>query len=171
MAEDRKLDAHHTPLRRGKGRPWLLPVLALLMLALAGCGLPRIVVLNDPLSPEEHINLGVAYEKDGEYEQALKQYEAAKGDLPIAHLYMGNVLFLQGRYGKAEKNYREAIEKTDDPRAYNNLAWLFFTRGERLDEARTLAREAVAREPDSEQFRDTLEQIEGKVAPRGEGSQ
>ena len=31
----------------------------------ASCSIPRIVVLRDPLTPEEHINLGVAYERAG----------------------------------------------------------------------------------------------------------
>jgi len=35
----------------------------LLAILLSGCALPRIIFLDDPLTPEEHINLGVAYEK------------------------------------------------------------------------------------------------------------
>ncbi len=38
----------------------VLSVLALT--ALTGCRSPRIQVFNDPLSPQEHITLGVSYE-------------------------------------------------------------------------------------------------------------
>ena len=44
---------------------------------LSSCSLPRIIVLEDPLTPEEHINLGVAYEKKGEADNAMKEYKEA----------------------------------------------------------------------------------------------
>jgi tetratricopeptide (TPR) repeat protein len=40
---------------------------------------------------------------------------------------------------EAEKSYRRAIEKTHDARAYNNLAWLYYTRRP-SEEAEELAR-------------------------------
>lgn len=131
-------------------------------LFLGGCSLPRIIVLNDPLTPEERVNLGVAYEKNGEYEAAMREYEAASRKLPIAHLYMGNIHYQQGDIGKAEKAYRKAIRKTGDPRGYNNLAWLYFTEGGRLVEAEELARKAVELGPDNVDFRDTLNKIREK---------
>jgi len=134
----------------------------LVALALSSCSLPRMVVLHDPLTPEEHINLGVSYERKGELDAALAQYEAASANLPIAYLYIGNIYFQKNDSGNAERSYRKAIEITGDARAYNNLAWLYYTRGEHLEEAERMARKAVEMSPESSDFRDTLEKIRKK---------
>jgi tetratricopeptide (TPR) repeat protein len=129
---------------------------------LSYCSLPRIVILEDPLTPEEHINLGVSYERKGELGPALKEYERAAKKLPIAYLYAGNVYFQKKELKDAERSYRQAIKKTGDARAFNNLAWLFYDTGEHLEEAEMLARKAVELEPGSKAFRDTLDQITEK---------
>jgi tetratricopeptide (TPR) repeat protein len=128
----------------------------------SSCSLPRIAVLHDPLTPEEHVNLGVSYERKGELDAALAQYEAASKKLPIAYLYMGNVYFQKNDTSHAERSYRKAIEKTGDARAYNNLAWLYYTRDEQLNEAERLSREAVRLSPESPEFKDTLDRIAEK---------
>ena len=52
-------------------RVWLFAVLAVLCLGLlSGCALPRIGFYDDPLSSDEHIKLGVSYERDGNFELA-----------------------------------------------------------------------------------------------------
>jgi len=140
----------------------------LVALALSSCSLPRMVVLTDPLTPEEHINLGVSYERKGELDAALAQYEAASANLPIAYLYIGNIYFQKNDSGSAERSYRKAIERTGDARAYNNLAWLYYTRGEHLEEAERMARKAVEMSPESSDFKDTLEKvIEKRSSLRG----
>ncbi len=58
------------------------------LILFSGCSLPRIIVLKDPLSPEEHLNLGVVYEKEGEFDNAIKEYLKAAKKLPIAYLYL-----------------------------------------------------------------------------------
>lgn len=130
-------------------------------LLFAGCSLPRIIVLDDPLSAEEHLNLGVAYEKNGEWDSAIREYEAASRKLPIAYTYLGNVYFQKGEWKNAEEAYREAIEKAPEGSdAYNNLAWLFFTRGENLDEAESLAGKAIELNPSKKDiYQDTLDNI------------
>jgi tetratricopeptide (TPR) repeat protein len=140
-----------------------------LVLALSSCTLPGIAVLHDPLTPEEHINLGVSYEKKGELAPALAQYEAASKKLPVAYLYMGNVYFQTNDANHAEQAYKKAIERANDARAYNNLAWLYYTRGEHLEEAEKLARKAVELNPESGDFRDTLEKIIEKRSSVTEG--
>ena len=149
MEEDRLLD----PCRYAVA-------LTLLFLALSSCSLPRITILKDPLTPEEHVNLGVSYEKRGELDAALKEYQAAARSMPLAYLYVGNVYFQKKSYSDAEKAYRKAIDKTNSAEARNNLAWLYYTTGSNLDEAEALARKAVELVPDSEEFRDTLAKIE-----------
>ena len=151
MEENRLLDACRKALSA--------ILVALVLCTFLSCTLPRIAVLHDPLTPEEHINLGVTYEKKGELDAALEQYMAASKELPVAYLYMGNVYFQKGDADHAEKAYDNAIRKTGDARAYNNLAWLYYTRGEHLEEAEKLAQKAVELSPDANDFQDTLEKI------------
>jgi tetratricopeptide (TPR) repeat protein len=134
-------------------------VLAIAALTLTSCALPRIAILHDPLTPEEHVNLGVSYEKRGELEAALKEYKAASKKLPLAHLYMGNIYYQQQNYPLAEKSYRTTIKKTRAAEAYNNLAWLYFTTDTKMDDAEELAAKAVELSPESDSFRDTLQKI------------
>jgi len=115
------------------------------------------------LTPQEHINLGVTYERSGELDEALKEYEKASRTLPVAHLYMGNVFFQKKEFAKAEEHYREAIDRTGDPGAYNNLAWLYYSTDKNLDEAEKLARKAVELAPDKKEFKDTLQKIREKT--------
>ncbi|HUO77280.1 MAG TPA: tetratricopeptide repeat protein [Thermodesulfovibrionales bacterium] len=135
--------------------------LALCSLLFAGCSLPRIIVLEDPLSPEEHLNLGVAYEKKGEWESAIKEYEAASKKLPMAYTYLGNVYFQKNEFQVAEEYYRKAIKKDpENADAYNNLAWLYFTKKEQLEEAEQLALKAMELNPSKKDiYQDTLDQI------------
>jgi len=143
-----------------------------LCLTSASCALPRIIVLHDPLTPEEHINLGLAYEKKGETEQAVEEYERAAKDLPTAYLYLGNIYYGKAEYARAEQYYRKAIRNnpglTD---AYNNLSWLLYTCGRNLEEAEMLARKATELAPSNETYKDTLARVEEKMkkeaAPAG----
>ena len=111
----------------------------------------------------------MSYEKKGELDAALEQYEAASKKLPVAYLYMGNVYFQKNDANRAEKAYKKAIDRANDARACNNLAWLYYTRGEHLEEAEKLARKAVELNPEAEDFRDTLEKIIEKRSTVTEG--
>ncbi len=136
---------------------------------ISGCALPRIIVLDDPLTPEEHLNLGVIYEEKGEFENAINEYRLAAKKLPIGYLYLGNVHFQKNELNAAERYYRKAIKREpDNADAYNNLAWLYYTKNENLDEAEALARKAMELNPLKIQiYRDTLEKIrERKKAMR-----
>jgi tetratricopeptide (TPR) repeat protein len=131
------------------------------VLLAGGCSLPRIIILKDPLTPQEHVNLGVTYEKQGDFDNAVKEYQLAAKKLPLAYLYLGNVYFQKKEWKKAEGFYQKAIQK--DPGnadAFNNLAWLYYTRKENLDQAEKLAQKAVELNPEKEGiYRDTLEKI------------
>jgi tetratricopeptide (TPR) repeat protein len=128
---------------------------------IASCSLPRIVVLEDPLSPEEHLNLGVTYEMNGELDNALEEYKKAAKTLPLAHTYIGNIFFKKGELKDAEVYYKRAMK--EDPNqadACNNLAWLYYTEKKNLDEAEELALKALQLDPSKKDtYQDTLEKI------------
>mgnify|MGYP001815713549 FL=1 len=142
---------------------WLRFLFTILALCFfSGCSIPHINVYKDPLTPEEHFNLAVAYEQEGEYEGATREYKAASEDIPEAYYYLGNIYFTRGEYKSAEKNYKIAIRKLpNNPRAYNNLAWLYLTQGRKLKEAESLASRAVELAPQEKSgpYRDTLDKI------------
>ena len=130
-------------------------------LLLSGCTFPRIIVLDDPLTPEEHLNLGVAYEKSGEFDNALKEYAAASKKLPVAYLYIGNIHYQKADLDEAESCYKKAVKKDpENADAYNNLAWLYYTKRESLDEAERLAMKAIELNPSRRDiYEDTLKKI------------
>ncbi|MDR1310110.1 MAG: hypothetical protein LBL95_09495 [Deltaproteobacteria bacterium] len=152
--------------------PRLIALLALASLALlGGCGwLPRVHVLNDPLSREEHLDLALTYEKDGELEIAEREYRAAL-PLGLAHLGLGNVLYQKGEVAKAQSSYRRAWVLDRLPAAANNLAWVLLLEGGSLDEALEMASQAVSEAQAQgldkalvDNYRGTLGQVEQAIA-------
>ncbi|MEW6374776.1 MAG: tetratricopeptide repeat protein [Thermodesulfobacteriota bacterium] len=131
------------------------------LILLSNCSLPKIIVLKDPLTPEEHLNLGLAYEKKGMLDHAIKEYKQAAKELPIAYLYLGNAHFLKNELSEAEAYYKKMIKKEPkNANAYNNLAWLYYTKRENLDEAENFALKAIELDPSKDNiYRDTLEKI------------
>jgi len=110
------------------------------VLAAAGCGrVPRIVVLSDPLTAEEHLALGVAYERKGDFDLAIQEYEKAlRKDEAFfqARVNLGNVWLAKKEYGKARAEYRKALSvRPGDPEATNNLAWAAILSGEAREDA------------------------------------
>jgi Tfp pilus assembly protein PilF len=144
-------------------------VAAACLVLVNNCSLPRLYILRDPLTPEEHLNLGVSYEEKGELENALKEYRQAAKQLPRAYLYLGNIFFLKKEWPEAEKNYKKAIK--EDPQnadAHNNLAWLYYSTGENLQVAEDLALKAMELNPSKATvYQDTLEKIKEKEAASG----
>ena len=152
--------------------PWLTLGAALLCLSLlSGCAMPRIGFYDDPLSSDEHIQLGISYERDGNFELAEREYTAALKDTPLAHFYLGNLYFGQDIFDKAEREYRLALRQVDESNAgpiYNNLAWLLHTQGQNSDEAVSLAHKALELADPQQRptFQNTLDAI---MAARKQG--
>lgn len=128
---------------------------------LSGCSSFKIIVLRDPLTPEEHLNLGVAYERKGEFDHAIKEYLLASKKMPIAYLYLGNAHFQKNEFSKAEKYYKKAIKREpENADAYNNLAWLYYTKRQHLEEGERLALKAIELNPAKQDiYKDTLGKI------------
>ena len=129
----------------------VLPLLLLGGLSgLQACsGLPRVVVLHDPLTPEEHMALGTTYEAQGARDLAAREYRAAmtdRADYAAALVALGNLAFDSGALDEAEEYYRHALAShPDHPGANNNLAMVYLKR-DRLDQAERLALKASAQD-------------------------
>ena len=138
--------------RTSAGRRRFFVILALclgpLTPTLISCSaIPRVVVPHDPLTSEEHVTLGEAYRIKGLHDAAEKEFQAAlKRDshhIP-ALIALGNLAFETGALPAAEEFYRRALDEAPDhPQANNNLAMVYMAKGERLDEAESLAKKAL----------------------------
>ncbi len=110
----------------------------ILILSFSSCGpLPRLIVLHDPLTPDEHITLGLAYDQKGEDDLALKEYSKAMkvsdGDFR-PFFYAGNVYYKKREYNLAEKYYNKALKiAPDNGDVHNNLAWVHIDTGKYND--------------------------------------
>lgn len=135
----------------------------LLLILLAGCSLPRIIVLNDPLDARQHNDLGVSYQQKGEFDLALREYErAAEMDDDWARPLIngGNVLAAQGELRQAEENYRRALHRDPDHAdAMNNLAWVLLQQ-RRTEEALQWAERAATEAPRNGAILDTLAAVQ-----------
>ena len=122
-------------------RSWrrFLPLLLVFLLA-GGCSrIPKIIVLEDPLTAAEHVELGVTYERKGELDLAQREYERAlrkDGKSYRARVNLGNIFLSKKEYGKARAEYLLALElRPGDAEATNNLSWAAIFSGEGIEEA------------------------------------
>ena len=137
-------------------------VLAMLVLVLMqACAMPKIVVFDDPLTAQQHNDLGVAYEEKGDFGLAEKEFEKAlkkNRDWVIPYLNLGHLYYRQDKLDRAEHILREGLRaKGDHPDLLNNLAWVLMEKG-RLEHARYLIDRAISIE-DKEEYRDTRREI------------
>jgi Flp pilus assembly protein TadD len=150
-------------MRRRTGGGLTVALALALALASPGCG--RIVLLHDPLSADEHVDLGAAYEARGQLDLARKEYRRALRMNPAHHharFNLGNVEAARGKWNEAEKCWRRTLrDSTDDADAMNNLAIALLRQGRKLDEAHALAsRAAASGGPRDSLYRATLAEVE-----------
>jgi len=129
----------------------VLPLLVAFLLA-GGCSrIPRIIVLSDPLTAAEHVELGVAYERKGELDLARREYERALLKDRKSHrarVNLGNIFLAKKEYGKAREEYLLALElRPGDAEATNNLSWAAIFSGEGIDEALARMESVVSAPP------------------------
>jgi Tfp pilus assembly protein PilF len=141
-----------------------LCLVIVLSILLAGCAMPKIpkiIVIDDPLTAEQHNDLGVAYEQKGDFDLAGMEFEKAikkNKDWVIPYLNLGHLYYRQGKLDQAEATLRQGLRiKGDHPDLLNNLAWVLMEKGQ-LKEAKTLIDKAIAIE-DKEEYQDTREEI------------
>lgn len=160
MGKDRLLDITNKERRIGPVKRFIKAFcLIILFVFVLSCSIPRVIILEDPLTPEEHINLGLSYEKQGLIEKAIDEYTRASKKLPIAYLYLGNIYMQRKDFDEAERYYKKALKKQDIADAYNNLAWLYYCKKENLDEAEELVLKALQLNPGNKNYEDTLNKI------------
>jgi len=111
---------------------------------------PQLVRHSDPLTPEEHLQLGASYEAQGLTEPAGKQYEEAlrlnKKYIP-ALIAEGNLAFEKGDIKKAEARFRRVLRiNPNHAGANNNLAMVYLTKGKDLNTAGRYAQTALKQE-------------------------
>jgi tetratricopeptide (TPR) repeat protein len=101
-------------------------------------------------------NLGLLYEKRGQMDKAIEQYQRAlsgKPDSADAHTNLGNVLLGLGRRAEALPHLREAVRLSpDSPEAWNNLGGGLTEEGQ-AKEALECYRKAAALDPDDGRLR------------------
>jgi Flp pilus assembly protein TadD len=137
----------------------ILPIF--LIVLMAACTIPKIIVIDDPLTAEQHNDLGVAYEQKGDFDLAGKEFEKAikkNKDWVIPYLNLGHLYYRQGKLDQAEATLREGLRvKGNHPDLLNNLAWVLMEKGQ-LKEAKALIDKAIAID-DKEEYQDTLQEI------------
>ena len=125
---------------------WARVMVCTLALPLLGCA--HLVVLHDPLTTNEHNDLGVVYEARGELGLAKKEYRKALRLDPHdsrARVNLGNVAAAGNDWRSAEKQYRRALsDSSTNYDAMNNLAVALLRQGRSLDEAVKWAESATA---------------------------
>jgi len=140
----------------------ILPLI--LIFLIAACAMPKIpqiIVIDDPLTAEQHNDLGVAYEEKGDFDLAGKEYEKAikkNREWVIPYLNLGHLYYRQDKLDQAERALREGLRvKGDHPDLLNNLAWVLMEKGQ-LEQAKTLIDKAIGIE-DKEEYQDTRQEI------------
>ena len=124
---------------------------AVMIAFLCGCSFPRIIILNDPLSAEEHDKLGRIYESQGKFDLAAQQYEAAIKQDPksvSSYLLLGDLSYRTKNYPEAESAYRKAIKlQPDNGDIYNNLSWVYLEQNTEIEKAEALVKKALTVSP------------------------
>lgn len=125
-----------------------------------------IVILHDPLSAKEHVELGYTYESKKDYKDAIYQYKMAiKKDshYQLAYYNLGNAYFKEHHYKKAIECYKKSYtlnpKNTD---ALNNIAYAYYKLG-RYNKAKFFILKALKQKPNNKIYIDTLNTIEKRL--------
>lgn len=124
----------------------------------------RVIVLKDPLTSEEHTDLGYIYERQGKLDLAEKEYlKAIRKNRKnwVAYYNLGNVYAKRGQWSKAYEFYMRALSIQRDPDLLNNLAYALSKMGQYC-KALTYVEEALQK-AEKPQYLSTLKSIKEKI--------
>ena len=111
-----------------------------------GIALTRDVVAAQPKLAPAHVLLGELLLGRGQIAPAIESLNTAirlDPKLALAHLRVGGAYEQRGELDAALGAYRRALALVpNDPRPFNNVAWILATQGKNLDEALSHARKA-----------------------------
>jgi len=120
------------------------------------------VILDDPLTAGEHLDLGLSRELRGDIDGARREYLAASRKDPswaAPYFNLGNLARLTGDLSSAEALFTQALERdASNPDILNNLAATKHELG-KTGEALILVRKALSIREDPA-YLDTLRAIE-----------
>jgi tetratricopeptide (TPR) repeat protein len=101
----------------------------------------------EPENPLLWLNLGIAQQRIGEYEEALDSFQRAlyiDDSLADAWGSMGLIYYELEQFDSSEECYHSAIARDDSsPKIWNNLGVLYFSEGSH-EEARQCFEEAIS---------------------------
>ncbi len=136
----------------GLGLTRLFTVVFVAALFLFGCSLPKIIILHDPLTPEEHNNLGRIYESQGKPDLAAQQYREAlakDGKFVPSLLLLGDLSYRTKNYAEAEAVYKRALRlQPENGDIYNNLCWVYLDQQSGIEKAEDLIKTAIRVTPE-----------------------
>ncbi|MFH1113384.1 MAG: tetratricopeptide repeat protein [Pseudomonadota bacterium] len=109
--------------------------------------------LND--NPEVHKMLGSFLVEDGNYGEAIEEYNKAvqlSGGDPVMRFSLGNAYYKAGRQSESQEIFEKLLaEGRPMPDAWANLAMIHLEAG-KADRARAVLEEGLAKSPDAEQL-------------------
>ena len=126
---------------KAPGSAFLVTLISLSLITSGCASIYAPYFAKDPLTAEEHNNLGVIYEREGKYDLAIREYKKASSadrNLVVPNVNLGNVYQKKGDTEESEKYYKKALRKDGhNIEAANNLASLYIETsgdyGEALD--------------------------------------
>lgn len=111
-----------------------------------GIARAREVTAARPKVPQGHYVLGDLQLRRGQVPDAIESFRTVvrlDPNMGVAHFALGSAYERAREFDKAAAAYKRAQTLIpSDPRAYNNLAWIYAAQGKKLDDALTLAQKA-----------------------------
>jgi|GEM_PF-1200800 len=132
-----------------------------------------------PSYPAAHNNLGDVYERQGRFEEAIKEYKIASAlapNTPYPYFGLGDVYFKLGKYEQAIKNYEKGLEiESDDKEARENLKIvktlnmkiLFPFGSDKLTDTAIEQLKEIAKVLSSQKLKDSFFEIQGHTDSTG----
>lgn len=107
----------------------------------------------DPGNTAPRLQLALLHARSNRLEEALRLYEEVRSidpEDPLVHYNLGNVHLRMEKPEAAERDFRKVIALAPErPDGYRALAALYLREGRNLQEAESLALEAIERKPDA----------------------